>query len=130
VVSASGRLRGEAGRLHIGLTVGSSHTASRSLTVVITPRRCGAARRCLRLAGTLKGTLSYQAHQIPDTGARLSLRASGVVKPIGAVSASGFVHGTGFIRSGRETLQLTLAGSGARVSVEGRSSLLPGFTAP
>lgn len=130
VVSATGRFRGDGGSVRIRLIVGPSHEAIRPLTVIVEARRCGAVRRCLRLAGNLKGTLYYEARQVPDTGARLRVAASGSIKPIGSVSASGHIHATGFIRRGRETLQLTLASTSGSITAEGKSSVLPGFTSP
>ncbi|HLI31638.1 MAG TPA: hypothetical protein VKU89_02700 [Solirubrobacteraceae bacterium] len=45
------------------------------------------------------------------------------------MSAGGMIHGTGFTRQGRETLQLTLVTASGRLTIEGQSALLPGFSA-
>ncbi|HLI31637.1 MAG TPA: hypothetical protein VKU89_02695 [Solirubrobacteraceae bacterium] len=80
----SDRLRGEHGNVQIGLIVGpSSARRARSLTIVLQAARCGAARRCVRLAGTLRGALNYEPVRIPDAGARLRPVASGKIRPIG-----------------------------------------------
>jgi hypothetical protein len=130
VVSATGRFRGDGGHLHIELVVGYQHKAKRPLTVIVRAGRCGTVRPCLRLTGKLKGMLSYEAHRIPDTGARLRVTASGAIKPIGSVSATGHIRGTGFIPRGHEALQLTLATRSGSITAEGKSALLPGFTSP
>jgi hypothetical protein len=92
-------------------------------------RSCGGHKRCLRLAGTLSGTINNQPAR-PDRGQTFAIRASGAVAPLGTVSASGSGQGTGFIRNARESLRLTLLVRGGTVSITAESGRVPGFTSP
>jgi hypothetical protein len=83
----------------------------------------------VQLRGTLTGTLTRMS-TIPDVGASYALSASGRVKPLGHVSATGQVHGTGFIMRGHETLTVRLSNSRGEVDLQAQSPVVPGFTTP
>jgi hypothetical protein len=90
---------------------------------------CGTRQHCVRLTGTLTGTLSARA-SIPDVGRRYLIRAGGRVAPLGTVAATGSVTGTGFIRQGRERLILTLRTSRGTVTIAAQSPEVPGQSSP
>jgi hypothetical protein len=128
VVGTHGRLAGYRGSAIIDLDP-QRGTTTRRLTITITGRSCGGVKRCLRLAGTLTGTITNQKAP-PDRGQPFLIRAGGGVAPLGTVSASGTGQGTGFVRNGRESLRLTLAGRGGSVSVSVQSDRVPALTSP
>jgi hypothetical protein len=103
---------------------------TRRLVLTFTGRPCGKMPHCLRLAGTLTGTLTARAQQIPDIGTTYAISASGKLGRLGTVAATGTVQGTGFIRSGNEGLQLTLTARRGTLKISGSSALVPGFTSP
>jgi hypothetical protein len=84
----------------------------------------------VQLSGRLVGTLTAGPRQVPDVGQSFTIRATGTVKPLGHVAATGTVHGTGFIAHGHESLRLRLARAGGSVTIDGVSGLVPGFTSP
>jgi hypothetical protein len=102
---------------------------TRRLTITVDGRICGGAKRCLRMTGTLRGTIKEQAAK-PDRGQTFVIRANGTVAPLGKVSGSGGGQGTGFVRDGRESLRLGLVGRGGQASITAESGLVPGFTSP
>jgi len=77
------------------------------------------------------GSMAVIGMPIPDAGVKLRLTATGAVKPLGRVSVTGTVHGTGFIARGHEFLQLTLTSlHKGVVTVDAHSGLVAGFTTP
>jgi hypothetical protein len=101
----------------------------RRLGITLTGSRCPGKPRCLLLAGELAGRI-VEARTIPDRGRAFSISASGVINPLGHVSAIGVVTGVGNARFGREALRLTLSGGGGSVMLSGQSAQLPGFSSP
>lgn len=100
----------------------------RPLTLTVTPGACHSG--CLRLSGTLSGTISPVAGHHPDTGSGYTLKLSGKLSPLGRSHAGGSVAGTGFTARGHETLRLTIAGGQGTLTLQGRSPQVPGFTSP
>jgi hypothetical protein len=129
VRSASGKYSGATGRVHLYLRP-RGHGVRRSLTLTLAPSSCRAGAKCLRLSGTLTGTLAPGPGHLPDTGDGYLVTATGTVRPLGMVTARGGVQGTGFIRRGQETLNLTLSGPSVSVTIEGLSAAVNGFTSP
>jgi hypothetical protein len=105
-------------------------TTTRRLTITVVGRICGGAQRCLRLTGTLRGTIKEQPAR-PDRGQDFLISATGTVAPLGGkASVSGGGQGTGFVHGGRESLRLGIAGHGRRVSITAESGPVPAFTSP
>jgi hypothetical protein len=129
IASASGAFKKDQGHLWIAVSAGQSSTNDRPVTLTLKGRRCRRAVRCVKLIGTLAGTLTGMA-SIPDGGRSFLLSATGRVKPLGRVSATGQVHGTGFILRGHETMTLRLSNSHGAVQVQAESPAVPGFTSP
>lgn len=132
ITRATGRFKGDHGRVTIDLSDAPPTTSVRSATLTLTPLPCRDRTGCLKLAGRLTGTLTAVArqHPTPDLPPRFAVNAAGKVKPIGHAHSTGVVQGTGFVFFGRETLQLELTASGGRVTIDARSALVPGFTTP
>jgi hypothetical protein len=126
---ARGAFVGDNGRVSMQIGAGQSTTGTRTATLEISGRRCHGAQACVRLTGTLTGRLTRMS-TIPDVGESFALSASGRVRPLGHVSATGQVHGTGFIMRGHETLTLRLSNSRGEVDLQAQSPLVPGFTSP
>jgi hypothetical protein len=129
ITFAAGKFSGDRGRAVILLEPDHSGTAERQLTLVLDGRRCGTIEHCIQLAGVLTGTL-IRSRTIPDVGPSFSIAASGLILPLGQVSATGSVHGTGFIDYGHEPLHLTLSTSSGSVALDAESRKVPGFTSP
>jgi hypothetical protein len=129
ITSATGRLAGHHGRVRIGFFPTASNTDTRSLRIAIRPRTCSVAKGCVRLRGTLNGSIT-RVQSIPDTGSQFTITAHGTVRPLGQVTASGTAHGTGNARFGYESVRLTLTGGGGAVTVTGTSGRVPGFSSP
>ena len=129
VAGASGALKGDRGAVTVLLHVGSSVTATRPIRLVVRGADCGTRKHCLRLIGTLAGTLRAQP-SIPDVGRRFDVAASGRLAPIGRVNATGVITTPGFIRQGREHLMLTLRTSRAVVTINALSPAVPGQSSP
>lgn len=138
-VAAKDRFAGRAAGAGTGLT-GYRGTATiyldprqgpttRRLTITVVGRICGGAQRCLRLTGTLRGTITDQPARA-DRGQDFLISATGTVAPLGKASMSGGGLGTGFVRGGRESLRLGIAGHGRRVSITAESGPVPAFTSP
>ena len=129
IVRATGAWKSDTGAMTLLLHVGGSASATRPLSLAVHGAGCGTRQHCLRLIGTLTGSLTAQA-SIPDVGRRFGVRASGHVAPLGAVAVTGSVAGTGFIRRGRERLTLTLRTGRGTVTVDAQSPEVPGQTSP
>jgi hypothetical protein len=128
LAAATGRLTGDHDDVKIALQPGGG-VGVRRLTVTLTRSTCHAQRRCLLLAGELKGKIAQQPG-IPDRGRTFSIAANGDVKPLGGVSAIGTVTGVGNARFGRESLRLTLKSSTGTVVLTGQTAELPAFSSP
>ena len=134
--SFSGRVRraagpgtGAAAAVTVGLHPGPAGAGtSRPLTLAVRAG-CRGRRPCLTLGGTLTGTLTAR-RGLPDVGRTSAIRARGTLRGLGPVSAVGSVTGTGNVRSGRESLRLTLVGSGETVVLTARSAPVGSFTSP
>jgi hypothetical protein len=129
IASATGRLSGHHGHVRIGLFPVASNSATRSLTMTLNPRVCRKTKDCVRLRGTLNGSITRMP-SIPDTGSAFTITAHGTVRPLGRVTASGTAHGMGNARFGHETIRLTLTGSGSTVTISGTSAQVPSFSSP
>lgn len=130
ITKATGTFKGDRGRLTILLHVAQSTDAARKLQAAVVGASCGTAKHCLRLSGTLTGTISARPSTIPDAGRRWDLKLSGRLNPLGTVSSSGLVAGVGFIRHGHEGLTLTLRTNRGSITLGAVSPLVPGFTGP
>lgn len=128
VSSATGHWHSHHGRLAIRLAP-TGTTARRHLVIYLTARRCATPTACLKLHGSLTGTITALPGK-PDVGRRFSVKAAGVVAPLGHVRATGTASGPGFISRGRVTLALTLTDARGSATVSARSEPVPGFTAP
>jgi hypothetical protein len=128
-VTATGRFRGEHGRLTIDLTDGSSVRSVRSVTFTLSALGCRDRGGCLKLGGRLIGTLVGQP-SLPDRPATFAINAAGKVRPIGLVRGTGVVHGTGFIAGATETLQLRLIASGGQITIDASSGPVSGPASP
>jgi hypothetical protein len=129
VTAATGRFSGDHGGVRLVLAPGRGQSGRR-LTVTFSGGSCGSAGHCIQLSGRLTGVLTRGPIVVPDVGSSLTVRASGAIRPLGKVSATGSVHGTGFIARGHETLRLKLTGSGATITISADSGLVPGGTSP
>jgi hypothetical protein len=130
ISKASGRWAADDGQLGIDLATPSSGLITRKLMLTFHGRRCGTSRHCVKLTGTVRGTLTAVFGGNPDAGRGFSVHASGTLKPLGHVSASGTVHGTGFIAHGRIEMTLALRTSTGKLTVTAQSGLVNGFTSP
>jgi hypothetical protein len=128
VSAGTGRYRGDHGRARLAVFVSLSASGA-TITIRIAPLACRSTPRCLGLKGSLSGRLGWLP--VPsDSGSMALLNLSGKVAPLGNVTATGTVHGTGFIVRGRETLTLTLPGTHGTVKLAAQSGLVRGFTTP
>jgi hypothetical protein len=129
VAGGNGRYTRPNGRLEIALAPTGS-AATRPLRITLTGTRCGARARCLRLTGTVHGTIARRLGGIPDVGQSFTIAASGTISPLGRVSISGTAHGTGNIMYGHESMTLKLSDAKGSVTVSAASGRVPGFTSP
>jgi hypothetical protein len=130
IAFATGKLTGDRGEVAILLKTGHSVATRRQLTLVLDGRRCGKAKHCVQLTGVLTGMLIAEP-TLPDMGRRFTIAAEGFIQPLGQVSATGSVRGTGFIFSyGHEPLHLTLNAPTGRVTIDAKSGKVPPFTSP
>lgn len=129
ITLAAGEFTDERGQATILLEPDHSGAATPQLTLVLDGRRCGKAKHCIRLIGELTGTLIARP-TIPDAGPSFTIDASGMIQPLGQVSATGSVRGTGFVVYGYERLHLTLSMPAGFVVLHARSGRVPGFTSP
>ena len=129
ITTATGRFSGDRGSATIVLVPGPGQ-ASRHLGVTIKGTVCARKVACVPLVGKLTGTLAPGPRTNPDVGRRFTITGAGTIKPLGHVSATGTVQGTGFIKNGHESLTLKLTNSGGTVTIVGTSGPVPGFTSP
>lgn len=129
IASATGSLKGDRGNVTILIHTPQSTGTTRRAELTLVSPTCGRRKRCLRLLGTLTGTLTAQA-TIPDIGRRYAVAATGTISPLGRVAATGQADGVGFIREGRERLSLTLRTRSDRVTIDALSPEVAGFTSP
>jgi len=101
----------------------------RGFSVELSAPACPPGPSCLRLSGTLTGKLSPH-RSLPDVGVFDQLSGRGSAAPLGTVTVTGAVTGTGFIARGHESLRLVLRGSKGTVTVAAVSRTVPGFTHP
>jgi hypothetical protein len=127
--AATGKLSGDHATVTVYLKPGRTHGAGRPVTIVVVGRRCKGAAGCMNLNGRLRGVLTPQSSP-PDAGRKFAISATGKIKPLGHVSATGMVYGTGFIRRGREGLQIKLRTSTGDMTIGAQSPIVPGFTSP
>lgn len=102
---------------------------TRRLTLWILSTGCRAGSACVHLSGSLRGRLT-PVRTLPDIGRRYAIAARGSLRPVGVVTASGTVSGTGNIELGFETLELTLSGGRGSARLSARSGRVPAFTSP
>jgi hypothetical protein len=102
---------------------------TRRLTLWILSTNCRAGSRCAHLSGSLRGALT-PVRTLPDIGRRYKVTATGSLRPVGAVTGTGIVAGTGNINSGFESLQLALRGARGSARLTARSTRVPAFTSP
>jgi hypothetical protein len=126
----TGQLKGDRGTASIYVATPASRRTVRAITLMVRGSSCGHARHCLRLQGKLHGTLTASPHHGADVGQSFSVSAAGNLRPLGYVTVTGTVHGTGFISRGHETMLLTVSGGGSSIGVDASSVEVPGFTSP
>jgi hypothetical protein len=126
----TGSFAGTQGAVSIRVFVGPQIGSFRAFSLAIGPLPCTAGGHCTSLSGRASGHAARAGEPIADVGITLRFRAAGRVSPIGHVSATGVVRGTGFIARGHEWLQLSLTGRAGSVTIEALSPLVPGFTTP
>jgi hypothetical protein len=107
-----------------------AHLGSNRIRLTFRGRGCGATNHCLQPSGTLTGTMMQASHRVPDTGTSFAIKASGKLKPLGHVSATGTAQGTGFIARGYTSMQLTLTAGHGTVTYEAQAGPVGGFTSP
>jgi hypothetical protein len=129
VSTGSSKLSGARGAATVLLRTGAG-TTTRALRIVFTGDRCHGRTGCVALTGTLKGTITAVAQHIPDAGRQFRVSARGRLSPLGHVTVTGTIRGTGNIRFGQESLQLTVRSGHGTLGVDGRSARVPGFTSP
>ena len=127
--SGGGSFRGDNGYALLQVSPGQSTTGTRSATLKFSGRPCHHFQACVQLRGTLTGTLTRES-TIPDVGQSFAVSVHGRIKPLGRVSATGQIHGTGFIMNGHETLTLVLSNSRGSLQLQAQSPQVPGFTSP
>jgi hypothetical protein len=130
ISAATGAYAGDSGRASITLAPSSSMKARRSLMVSLKGDSCAGRPSCLKLRGTLKGTITAEAGRVRDVGASFTLALKGSAAPLGSVRATGTVNGTGFIARGRETARITLKARHGNVTITAQSAPVRGFTSP
>jgi hypothetical protein len=129
ITSATGQFKGDHGRVTIYMHVPESGATTRKLRLTLVGAQCGSAKNCLTLSGAAKGTLTRKSY-IPDTGMRFTVQATGTVVPMGHISATGHVHGTGFTPTGHERMHLTLMCPDGQITIDAHSPVVKGFTSP
>ncbi len=130
ISAANGVYRGDGGRLSIAISVPAPGPVVRHATFSLNGARCRSGGRCMRLLGTLHGTITVAGPSNPDAGKRYTIAAAGSVRQLGHVRVTGSASGIGFIAQGRESLMLTLHGSSGSVTVSAQSGLVRGFSSP
>jgi len=129
ITAATGKFAGDRDVVTIILAPGRGQ-ATRHLTATITGAACTGKPHCVQLAGKLTGTITSGPIRVPDVGRSFAIAATGTIKPLGHVSATGTVQGTGFIANGHESLKLRLTRHGASITIDATSGQVPGFTSP
>jgi len=129
VTAATGIFARDHGAVTIALAPRPGN-ALRRLTLTLRGAPCSGKGQCVQLSGKLTGTLAPGPMRVPDAGRSFTIAATGTIKPLGHVSATGTVHGTGFIANGHENLRLLLMRAGGTVTIEATSPPVPGFTSP
>ena len=130
ITSATGKFAGDNGRITALLHVAQSTDAVRKLQITMSGAPCGAAKHCLRLSGSLSGTIAARPSTIPDVGKHYQLSLTGSLAALNHVTVGGTVAGTGFIRNGHEALTLDIKAPSGKVVIEAVSPKVPGFTSP
>ncbi len=105
-------------------------TSVRALRLVFKGDRCHGEHGCVALTGSLRGTIAAVPSHMPDVGRQFRVDGHGRLSPLGRVTVTGTVAGTGFIASGRESLELTVHTAHGTLGLDGHSARVPGFTSP
>ncbi|MEA2370984.1 MAG: hypothetical protein QOH12_1378 [Solirubrobacteraceae bacterium] len=129
ITMATGRFASDHRPLKILLAPGAGQAVGH-VGLTIRGTVCTRKGACVALVGKLNGTLTPGPMKVPDAGRSFTIAATGTIKPLGHVSATGTVHGTGFIANGHESLTLRLTGPGGTVTIAATSGPVPGFTSP
>jgi hypothetical protein len=109
------------------------HKALLSAAGVATPQAATAlvarpvARHHIALNGAVGGTWTIQPG-IPDVGQTQTLKGSGAVQPLGAVTATGTLHATGFIAMGHAGGTITLSNDRGSVTLQLTGPTQRGFS--
>src|SRR5258708_5725381 len=72
----------------------------------------------LFINGTASGTFQHPKHQIPDVGTTDLLKGTGDLGPLGKVTLSGPLTGTGFIGQGHTTGSLKITNAKGSFTVQ------------
>ena len=130
ITDATGKFKGDHGRVAIYIHAPRSNAATRKLKLTIVGRGCQGASQCMMLSGAPTGTITTKPGSNPDSGKPFTIQASGAVTPMGQASVAGTGHGIGFMVKGREQMQLTLTSPDGQITVAAQSAEVPGFTSP
>jgi hypothetical protein len=129
IARATGSFKKDHGAVLILVSVVNSSSGTRRLQLTVRGAACGTQTDCLRLNGTLAGTITAQP-TVPDVGRRYKVVANGRLTPVGRVAATGLITTPGFIRQGREHLTLTLGTSRGQIQIDALSPPVAGQTSP
>jgi hypothetical protein len=127
--AATGKFSSDHATVTVYVKPGRTQGAGRLVTVILVGRRCKGAAGCMNLNGRLTGELTARPSP-PDAGRKFAISVAGKVTPLGHVNATGTVYGTGFIRRGREGLQIKLGTPHGDITIGAQSAIVPGFTSP
>jgi hypothetical protein len=130
IASTTGGFKDDHGRVRVYLHPAPSTSAVRAVTVRFTALPCRSRKRCIKLSGTLTGTLVLQPSSLPDVGSTFTLQAAGTLSRIGHGTVMGRVESPGFIARGRERLHMNLVAARGQLTVDASSEPVPGFTSP
>ncbi len=143
ITAGTGAYRGASGAVRVTVASHLLKFAPRfadgseySIAITVRGASCAVGARrnrrpgCMVLSGTLAGT-GVSEPGVPDLPGHLRLVATaGTIGPLGSVTATGRTSGTGYIKSGRRALFVTLAGARGTVSFGALGPPVAGFQAP
>jgi len=140
IVAGTGRYANLRGAVDLRLAgapteVGPSAGHGFTFTIALSGPPCAGRparppRRCVSLAGSVRGSVGVTAPRIPDVGRLFLLKSRGRVAPLGEVLASGTTSAIGFIAHGRFPLRLQLMTAAGSITIRALGPLMPGFSSP
>jgi hypothetical protein len=127
IASGTRRYARSSGRFAIALYPAPGES-TRPMKAVARGRLC--RRSCARMRLSLTGSITSERPIHPDLASRFTVQGSGANGSLGPFTATGTGHGTGFIRGGREQLELTIKTRHGRFVIEAESGPVPAFSSP